>query len=288
MAKKTPTKTKKEKRRAGKRQERRFVSQASTNPTIVRGLGAVAALLLGAGIWAYVYSQSFTSDAERPIPSYLIAAGAVAMGITIWIGTSAENPVRVGDPGIAVEKGDLRRMPWWGVEKITFEAGSLALAITGTDESNASWSFKVSVKAHPEAVGWIVREALDRIPKRVDIPEETIQKLPAAGEHAGQKLNLEPLQVVGKRCAATGKTISYEPDGRVCPRCERVYAKRSVPKKCKCGNSLEHLRSGLLDDDADTSADADSDSDLDDDSRTSSQRMKSAKAKAAAEEEAET
>ena len=47
---------------------------------------------------------------------------------------------------------------------------------------------------------------------------------------------------MGKKCAATGKTISYEPDARVCPRCERVYMRRSVPKKCKCGNSLVHLR----------------------------------------------
>lgn len=264
------TKAKKDKRRAGaKREERRFVSQAATNPTIVRAIGAVAALLLGAGVWAYVYAQSFTADADKPIPSYLIAAGAVLMGVTIWIGTSAENPVRVGDPGIAVEKGDLRRMPWWGVEKISFEAGSLALAIVGTDESNVAWTFKVSVKAHPEAAGWIVREALDRIPKRVDIPDETLEKLPGAGEHAGQKLELEPLQVVGKRCAATGKTISYEPDGRVCPRCERVYAKRSVPKKCKCGNSLAHLQSLVTDEDLD---------DEEDTSRTSSQRMQAAKA----------
>jgi hypothetical protein len=270
------TKKKSEKKRSGRRQERRFVSQASTNPMLVRGLGAVAALLLGAGVWAYVYAQSFTTDADRPIPSYIIAAGAVLMGITIWIGTSAENPIRVGDPGIAVEKGDLRRMPWWGVEKITFEPGSLALVITGTDEANADWTFKVSVRAHPEAVGWIVREATDRIPKRVDIPEETLDKLPAAGEHAGQKLDLEPLQVVGKRCAATGKTISYEPDGRVCPRCERVYAKRSVPKKCKCGNSLVHLQASITDEDLDAM-------DEDEDARTSSQRMK-----AAAEEEAET
>lgn len=255
MAKKT-TKGKKDKRRAGaKRQERRFVSQAATNPMIVRGVGALAALLLGAGVWAYFYAQSFTADADRSIPSYLIAAGAVLMGVAIWIGTSAENPVRVGDPGIAVEKGELRRMPWWGVEKITFEAGSLAISITGTDESNTAWSFKVSVKAHPEAVGWIIREALDRIPRRVDIPEETLEKLPAAGEHAGQKLDLEPLQVVGKRCAVTGKTISYEPDGRVCPRCERVYAKRSVPKKCKCGNSLVHLRSSVMDEDLDGDGD---------------------------------
>ena len=271
-------KAKQDKRRGGvKRHERRFVSQASTNPYIVYGLGALAALALGAGLWAYVYAQSFTDDASRPIPSYIIAGGAILMGIVIWLGTSAENPVRVGDPGIAVEKGDLRRMPWWGVDKITFEAGSLSVVVAGKDEANVEWTFKVSVKAHPEAVGWLIREAQDRIPRRVDIPEETIEKLPAAGEHAGQMLNLEPLQVVGKRCAASGKTISYEPDARVCPRCERVYAKAKVPNKCKCGNSLAHLKSLAMD------SDELDEEDDDDDSRTSSQRMK-----AAEEEEAES
>jgi predicted ribosomally synthesized peptide with SipW-like signal peptide len=245
MAKKSKSKigTKKNQRRAPKRQERRFVSQSGTNTTLVRGLGAVSALVLGAGTWAYFSAQSFVHDEGlKQLPSYLIAGGAVLLGITIWIGTSGDNPMRVGDPGIAIEKGELRRMPWWAVERITFESGAVALVVTGKDEANVDWTFKVSLKSHPEAGGWILREALDRIPRRVDIPEDTLEKLPGAGEHAGQRLDLEPLQVVGKRCAITGKTISYEPDARVCPRCERVYQKQAVPKKCKCGNSLVHLR----------------------------------------------
>lgn len=246
MAKKSKGKqtAKKDIRRGGvRRQERRFVSQASTNANVVRGFGALAALLLGAGLWGYFYAKSFADDdALRTVPSYLVAAGAVVMGITIWIGTSSESPIRVGDPGISVEKGELRRMPWWGVEKITFEAGTLALVVVGKDELGADWTFKVPVKPHPEAVAWIVKEALDRVPRRVDIEDGLLDRLPEAHEHAGQRVDLEPLQVVGKRCAITNKTISYEPDARVCPRCERVYEKKAVPKKCKCGNSLVHLR----------------------------------------------
>ena len=236
--------TKKDKRRGSvRRQERRFVSQASTNPTIVRLIGALAALVLGAGLWAYFYGKSFADDEKlRAIPSYLIAGGAVLLGITIWIGTSSDSPIRVGAPGVSVEKGELRRMPWWAVEKILFESGTLALVMVGKDEAGADWTFKVPIKAHPEAAGWIVKEALDRVPRRVDISDEVLDKLPQAHEHAGQLLDLEPLQVVGKKDALSGKTISYEPDARVCSRCERVYFKRSVPKKCKCGNSLVHLR----------------------------------------------
>ena len=63
-------------------------------------------------------------------------------------------------------------MPWWGVSQITWESGNLALVVAGKDESGTSWTFKVPLKSHAEAVGWIVKEALDRIPKVVDIPDE--------------------------------------------------------------------------------------------------------------------
>ncbi len=288
MSKKTQGKqtSKKDKRRGGeRRQERRFVSQASTNPTIVRLIGALAALLLGAGLWGYFYATSFAEDEKlRAIPSYLIAAGAVLLGITIWIGTSSESPIRVGAPGISVEKGELRRMPWWGVDKILFESGALALVIVGKDEAGANWTFKVPIKAHPEAAAWIVKEALDRIPRRVDIADEVIEKLPEAYEHAGQRLDLEPLQVVGKKDAISGKAISYEPDARVCPRCERVYFKRSVPKKCKCGNSLVHLRPKIEDLDA---TDADELEDEDEESGTSNADERSSTTSEAAEETTE-
>jgi hypothetical protein len=240
MAKKSKGSTKSHKRGLGaRRRERRFLPQSSVNGTVVRALGALSALLLGAGAWAYMYGKSFADDEKlRALPSYLVAGGAVVLGITIWIGTSSEPPVRVGDPGIALEKGELRRMPWWSVERMTFEAGSLALVIAGKDEVGVSWTFKVSVSQNPDAVGWLVKEALDRIPRKVDIADETLEKLPSAGESAGETIDLEPLQIVGKRCSVTGKTISYEPEGRICPRCERVYLKTSIPKKCKCGNAL--------------------------------------------------
>ena len=58
-------------------------------------------------------------------------------------------------------------------------------------------------------------------------------------------LGLSSGAVVGKKDAISGKLISYEPDARVCTRCERVYFKRSVPKRCKCGNSLLELRTAV-------------------------------------------
>lgn len=244
--------TKKERRPAKdkkpKRTERRFVPRSSANPWLVRALGAVAGLLGGAGLYGYFYAATFAKEVAhtyyeneqlRNLPAYMIALGAVVAAVAIWLGTSSDPPVRVGDPGIAIEKGETRRMPWWGVKTIAFESGSEALVVSGKDESGSDWTFKVALKSHPDAVGWIAKEADERIPKRLDISDELFEKLPSAVPHAGMKLTLEPLQVVGKKCAVTGQIISYEPDARVCVRCERVYLKKSAPKKCKCGALLE-------------------------------------------------
>jgi len=241
-------KRKKNKKAKGpKRIERRFVAQSSQSPWLVRVLAALGAMLLGAGAWAFVYAHSFEHDEKlRPLPAYVVAAGSVITGIAIWLGTSSEPPIRVGAPGIAVERGDLRRMPWSGLAKLTYEASTHALVLVGDDESGQSWTFRVSAKAHPEAVGWILKESLDRVPKVVKIDDATVDKLPGAPPHAGMQIELEPLQVVGRKDAATGQLISYEPDARVCTRCERVYFKRSIPKKCKCGASLFALRSTVV------------------------------------------
>jgi hypothetical protein len=258
---------KKKKDKGPRRQERRFVAQSAFNPWLVRVLGGLGATALGAGTWGYVYGHAFEADEKlKPIPSYLIAAGAVLTGATIWVGTSSETPLRVGAPGIAMEKGEVRRMPWSNVSQISWESGNLALVVAGKDESGSPWTFKVPVKAHPEAAGWIVKEALARIPKVVDISDLVLGKLPGANPHAGMVIDLEPLQVVGKKDAISGKTISYEPDARVCPRCERVYFKRTVPKRCKCGNSLLDLRS-VISDDTDDDDDSDATEKSDDDVR---------------------
>lgn len=281
-------KDKKRKPRGPKRQEKRFIATSPFNATLVKVVGALGGLTLGGGSYAYFLSsfgkeaakfrdaakeaakvglastEAMPADLARleHLPEYLIAAGAIITGIAIWIGTASEPPIRVGDPGIAMERGEVRRMPWWAVSQITFESGNLALVIAGKDESGTTWTFKVPLKSHPEAVGWIVKEALDRIPKVVEIKDDVLEKLPGANPHAGLKVDLEPLQVVGKKDALSGKLISYEPDARVCDRCERVYFKRSVPKKCKCGASLLHLRSALGQEEDETN-DEDEDDDKD-------------------------
>jgi hypothetical protein len=229
--------------RVKERHERRFVPRPTSNPVVVNVLGGVAAAALGAGTWAQ-FGHAWMDRVEPPysFAPALIAAGAVAFGVAVWLGTSGETPLRVGASGIAIEKGkELTRIPWYAVERISWNPDQQELSVAGKDESGRARALALTPKVQPGAIGWIVKEARERIPDRVDVPEEALG-LPAASQGDGHVLVMEPVQVVGKRCATSDRVIAYEPDARVCPRCERVYYKESVPEACACGASLAGLR----------------------------------------------
>jgi hypothetical protein len=231
MAKKS---TKEKKRQ---RTERRFVPQSTTSPMLVRVTGALGALALGAGLMG-----QYGRPEPVPYAVWILAAGALVTGVAVWIGTSGEVAIRVGDAGIGVEKGALRRMPWWGVEAIVWEPEGEILVVNGKDEGGGEIALRIAAKSQPQAVPWILKEARARIPKLVEVSDEVRKSLPKPLQDAGLSMKLEPMQFVGRHCAESGKVIAYEPDARVCPRCERVYHKTSVPETCACGGSLEALR----------------------------------------------
>src|SRR5579871_3381972 len=105
MAKKSKS-AKREKPR--ERQERRFDARSTIGPALPYGLGALGAAAMGAGAWG-AFGASLAGVAPVPVAPYILSAGAVLAGAAIWIGTSGEPPLRVGDGGIAVDKGGVRR-----------------------------------------------------------------------------------------------------------------------------------------------------------------------------------
>jgi hypothetical protein len=228
--------TKKKKRQ---RSERRFEAASANNPMMVRVAGALGAIAMGAGAYGQ-FAPGLREPAGEPIKyaAWILAGGAIVLGGAIWMGTSGEPALRVGDGGVATEKGGLTRVPWWAIERIAFSDG--AVRVAGTDETGTTISLVASLVSQPQAAAWIVKEARARVPDVVDIEEDV--ELPAASTDAGTVLPLDPPQVVGKRCAASDKAIAYEPDARVCPRCERIYHKAHVPDECACGASLTHLK----------------------------------------------
>ncbi len=206
-------------------------------------IGAVGAFAMGAGFWAQWGRILLTSNEESlPFGWWLLAGGAVLVGVAIWIGTSGDALLRVGDGGVGIERGGLfgtlpvRRIPWHEVESIAYEGASGAVVVRGRDEGAEQLTISASLKSQPQAAAWIVREAGARIPAVLNVGDEA--SLPEARNDAGEMLPLDPLQVVGKRCAASGTIIAFEPDARVCPRCERVYHKAHLPASCACGAAL--------------------------------------------------
>lgn len=231
----------KKKSRLPERHERRFFPQSTANPIAIRLLGGLGAVLLGAGAFGQFLSSA-------PVPSkgspWMLAAGAALFGLSIWFGTSGDPVIRVGDGGVGIDKGQTRRVPWHAVKSVAYEADKNAVVVTGNDESDVELTVVARVKSQPQAAAWILKEADDRLGEAegiVDVSENARDEIPSPVDDKTDVVKMDPLQVVGKRCAASGKTIAYEPDARVCTRCERVYHKSSVPKKCACGASLAHL-----------------------------------------------
>jgi hypothetical protein len=237
MAKKTKS-AKREK--PPERRERRFEPLASADPRVVYVMGAIGAIAMGAGAWGQFGAlvQEGGPDPLKVAP-YILSFGALLVGGAIWIGTSGDPALRVGDAGLALEKGGVRRMPWYAVERMEWRQETVR--VTGKDEAGLAMTLAASLKSHPQAAAWMVREARERVPAVVDVPEDAT--LPEPRPTAGESLLLDAPQVVGKHCASSGKVIAYEPDGRMCPKCGRVFHKASVPAACECGASLLEMQS---------------------------------------------
>jgi len=237
MAKKTKGGAKKDKAKV--RRERRFEPLSVMSARVVYLMGAIGAILMGAGAWGQ-FGALLQESAPPPLKlaPYILAVGALLVGAAIWVGTSGEPALRVGDGGIAVEKRGLLRMPWYEVKEISWNGEGLRLL--GKTDMGATLAYTAKLASHPQAIAWIVKEARERIPGTIDLPEGAGVPDPLAS--VGEVLTLEPPQVVGKHCAASGRVIAYEPDARLCPRCERVYHKASLPETCECGASLAEAR----------------------------------------------
>jgi hypothetical protein len=242
----------KKKSSARKRRETRFFPQSNANPIVIRVVFAIGAVLLGAG----AYEQFFAKTEPWKYTPYLLASGALAFALSIWFGTSGDMILRVGDGGVGIDRGEVRRIPWYEMTDVFFDPQLRSVSVKGKDESGASLRIDAKLKSQPQAAAWIVKEARARIPKIVEVTGEGADDIPEA-HHSSDVILLEDLQIVGRKDAVTGKAIAYEPDARVCKRCERIYYKKSVPKKCACGNSLADLRlqSDDVDDDEEESDD---------------------------------
>jgi hypothetical protein len=213
--------TKKKKKAKRERKERRFSpAQTYSSGAAVAG-GMLGALALGAGVWG-----QWISETPHNYSPFLFGGGAVALGASLWFGDAGAVPVRIGDAGIALERGtELTRLAWCDLE--TIEVNGKVLNVKG---KNAT--FAIPLAAQPVAVAWILAEGTRRVPDAMNVKKSDLTGLPEPKDLDGEMVALEGVQVAGRHCAATDKPIAFERDARLCPNCAQVYLKDAVPKKC--------------------------------------------------------
>lgn len=208
---------------AGKLKERRLVAEPTVLANIQALVGGLGVTALGAATYA-----TWAHDTPMPIGTYLLGAGTLGVIVAWLMGSSDSTPIRVGDAGVAVEHGGGQpdRIAWYEIEKVSLE-GRDRVVVEG-----AKKRIVAPTAHHGAAAGWIVKEALERIPARVALsPEHSAGLVAAADDHA-PILAVEPMQVAGRRCKASNVVISFERDARVCKRCGEAYERKHVPEKC--------------------------------------------------------
>jgi len=213
--------TKKKKKAKRERKERRFSPEQTYSSGAAVAGGMLGALALGAGVWG-----QWISETPHGYAPYLFGGGALVLGGALWFGDAGAVPVRLGDAGIALERGtELTRLAWCDLE--TVEVSGKQLVVKGK-----SSRFTIPIAAQPKAVAWILAEGTRRVPEAMNVKKNDVSDLPEPKDVDGELVTLEGVQVAGRHCAATGKPIAFERDARLCPNCAQVYLKDSVPKKC--------------------------------------------------------
>jgi len=207
---------------SGKLTERRFTAEPSGRANFQALIGGLGVAALGAGTYG-----TWMHDVPMPIAPWLFGGGTLAVVIASVMGSADSFPIRVGDAGVAVEHGGAQpeRIAWYEVESVSLEDDKIVVKA-------GSKRVVAPVAHHAAAAAWILKESLERIPKRVTVPVDRTAELTRATDEHGAVLTLEPLQVAGRRCKASNAIISFERDARTCKRCGEVYDKKHVPEKC--------------------------------------------------------
>jgi hypothetical protein len=203
-----------------RRTERRF--QPSSNSAALFGM--IVSCIGAVGVGAGVFGQFVRKAGPHPWALYLMVAGSMLFFLGFILGSRAVLPLRVGDAGLAAERGGtIERLAWFDVDVVRFASG--ALTFTGFGRL-----ITIPVAAHPDAAWLALAEARARIPAKVASIKDDLPKM---AKNAGELILLEEPQMAGLRCKASDRLITFEGDARLCGRCGQSYHREEVPKHCK-------------------------------------------------------
>jgi hypothetical protein len=206
---------------SSERSERLFMPSAGSASKLALGLGMLGCAASGAGVYG-AWLAPHALGAAWP----LLIGGIGLAAAAAFISPKEPPPVRVGELGVIVgEPAEARRLPWYQIEAVRIEGEALRL------ESKAA-SVVLPLAAHARAAARIVAEASQRIPARVDISPRAHERLPRLAEAEGEQVAEARLPLTGQRCAASGASITFEGDARLCPNCAALYHASHVPALC--------------------------------------------------------
>jgi hypothetical protein len=208
--------------------ERRFLPLPTRSSRIGIALIGLGCAGLGAGVYGLWL-------APEPIvrAGWFMAAGLI-VGLLGLAQRSQEPPVvRVGALGITLgEPGEAQTVPWCDLQRIHVEASELRI-------ETSRGPLQLSLEAHGRAVARIVAEAAQRIGSRLELSPRAHERLPALADTDGEIVPAARLQVAGRKCLASGTSITFESDAQLCEQCAALYHRQHVPAECKsCGRSL--------------------------------------------------
>ena len=202
------------------RKERRFEPIGGGLPVPAVVLLWLGALGLGGGVWA-----RWVADPPQAAAWYLLAGSCALIVAGLVLGGGGV-PVRVGDAGVALEKGnELVRLAWCDISRISLDGRMLVVR-------GEELALKIPLQPHRQAVAWILSETANRVPDVLDVKSDVVSELPKPSESLGELLTVEDVQVTGRRCANCEEVVSMARDARLCGICGQVYHQNHVPKQC--------------------------------------------------------
>jgi hypothetical protein len=213
---------------SSERVERLFVPQGGSRSKLALGLGMLGCAALGAGVYGAWL-------ARQPVgAAWPLLLGGLAAAVVAWFSSSAAAPpVRVGELGVIVgDPAEARRLHWHEVSAVRIAADELRI-------DSHEHPVALALSAHGQAAARIVAEASQRIPSRVDISPKAHERLPRLVDAEGVVVPATRLQLAGQRCAASGVSITFESDARLCANCAALYHAQHVPAAClRCERPL--------------------------------------------------
>ena len=205
-----------------------FLPQASKASKLALGLGMLGCAALGAGVYGALLAPHPGAAGWA-----LLAVGLLGVALAFALVPKEPPPVRVGELGVLVgEPEEARRLHWYEITRLHVLGDDLRL-------ESSEGSVLVPLAAHARAAARVLAEAAQRIGARVDVSPKAQERLPRLSDADGTRVPAARLQLAGRKCLASGASITFESDARLCENCAALYHQGHVPAAClRCERPL--------------------------------------------------